>query len=189
MSDGPYRSLPMSRSWKRLAEFSENENFGSVDTCAAAVNALEKTWRSDVPATVVDGLRQLFLEQQPGLFSDQRVQEIEALTPKAAGHGIGKLLVDNAVWVLQEGGSGESGLVEAAERALTACGARASRQIEEHYLRKASASLTKQVRGRVEQALGTADRRALARQLCGLAPGAAKRPPLKHKDIDDGVPL
>jgi GNAT superfamily N-acetyltransferase len=189
MSDGPYRSLPMSRSWKRLAEFSENENFAFVDTCAAAVNALEKTWRSDVPATVIEGVRKVFLEKQSTLFSDQRVEEVEALAPKAAGHGIGKLLLEHTICVMHEGGSGESGLVEATERALTAYGARTSRQIEEHYLRKASAPLTKQVSKRVEQALGNADRRALARQLCGLESGAARRPSLKHKDIDDGVPL
>lgn len=189
MSDGPYRSLPMSRSWKRLAEFSENLNFGTADTCAAAIDALDKTWRANVPTAVIGGLRNVFLEKQSGLFSDQHVEEVEALSSMVDGHGVGKLLIDHAVCVLQEGGCGETGLLAAAERTLTAWGARASRQIEEHYLRKAPALLTRQVRERVEQALGTADRRALGRQLCDLGSGAARPRSLKHKGIDDGVPL
>ncbi len=189
MSDGPHRSLPMSRSWKRLAEFAENENFESADTCAAAVVALERTWRAEMPPALIDGVRRVFLEKQSGLFADQRIDDAEALSSETAGYGFGKLLLEHALGVLHEGRSGEDGLEEATKRALTACGARASRSIEEHYVRKAPASLTKQVRGRIEHALGTADLRALARQLSGLEPGAANRPSLKHKDIDDGVPL
>lgn len=189
MSDGPYRSLPMSRSWKRLAEFAENVNFGGADMCAAAADALEKTWRKDVPDALMAGVCKVFLEPQSGLFADQRLEEIEALSRLAAGHGIGRLFIDHAAMVVQEGHSGESGLIEATQRALTACGARASRQIDEHYLRKAPATLTRQVRERVWQALSAADRRALARLLCGLEAGTARRPSLKHKDLDDGVPL
>lgn len=189
MSDGPYRSLPMSRCWKRLAEFSENENFGNADICAAAVKALERTCRSALPAEVMEGLRNVFLEQRAGLFADQGVESIEALRPLTAGHGIGKLLLDHATCVLHEGGGGESGLTEAAERMLTAVGASATRQIEEHYVRETATSLTRRIVGRVEQALDTADKRTLARQLCGLEPGAPTRSSLKRKDIDDGVPL
>ena len=76
MSDGPYRSLPMSRAWKRLAKFSENENFAGDDMCAAAVRALEETLRSDVPAQVLERLCGVFLEQLGGLFSDVRIEAI-----------------------------------------------------------------------------------------------------------------
>lgn len=189
MSDGPYRSLPMSRCWKRLAEFSENENFGDADMCAAAVEALERTCRKGLPAEVTEGLRRVFLEQQAGLFADRRPEAVEALQPLAAGNAIGKLLLDHAVCVLHEGGGGERGLTEAAERMLTAVGARATLQIEEHYVRDAAPFLTRQVVGRIEQALDAADKLTLARQLCGLGAGAARRVSLKHKDIDDGVPL
>lgn len=189
MSDGPYRSLPMSRCWKRLAEFAQNENFGHADICAAAVEALERTCRSALPAEVMEGLRGVFLAQQAGLFSERRVESVEALRPLADGHAIGKLFLDHATCVLHEGGEGENGLTEAAERTLTAVGATHTRQIEEHYVRVAATSFVRRVVGRVEQALDTADKRTLARQLCGLEPGTARRASLKHKDIDDGVPL
>ncbi|HLX26879.1 MAG TPA: hypothetical protein VKV24_00115 [Casimicrobiaceae bacterium] len=189
MSDGPYRSLPMSRCWKRLAEFSENENFGNADICAAAVEALKRTCRSALPAELTEGLRSAFVEQQARLFSDQRVESVDALRPLAAGRGIGKLLLDHATCVLNEGGEGESGLTKAAERMLTAVGASHTRQIEEHYVRQGASPLTQRVVSRVEQALDSADKRTLARQLCGLEPGVARHSPLKRKDIDDGVPL
>lgn len=189
MSDGPYRSLPMSRWWKRLAKFSENENFASADMCGAAIQALWKTCRAELPPNVLEGLCSVFLEQQPGLFPDHHIDAVEVLRPMAAGHKICKLLLDHATYVLHEGGSGEIGLTEAAERMLTAVGESATRQIEEHYLRKDTVFLTRQVVGRVEQALGTADKRTLARRLCGLEWENSKRASHKHKDINDGVPL
>lgn len=129
MSDGPYRSLPMSRDWKRLAEFSENENFDRADTCAAATNALAGTWRNEVPVVVVKGIRGVFLEQQPGLFIDAQISKMQALMEESAGYGFGRLLTDHAVAVLNEGRCGEAGLVEATRRALDAYSARAARQI------------------------------------------------------------
>lgn len=80
-------------------------------------------------------------------------------------------------------------MADAVERTLTAIGATATRQIEEHYLRKAVTPLTRQVVGRVEDALENSDKRALARRLCGLESAASRRASLKHKGIDDGVPL
>lgn len=189
MSDGPYRGLPMSRFWKRLAEFSENENFGRADLCAAATDALERTCRKAVPAEVTDGLRSAFLEQQAGLFADRRVDAVEALRPLAAGHALGNLLLDHAVRVLYDGVGGESGLIMAAERMLMAVGANVTRQIDEHYAREAAKLLRRQVVNRVEQALDDIDKASLARQLYRLEAGAARRPSLKHKDLDDGVPL
>ncbi len=189
MSDGPHRSLPMSRSWKRVAEYAENENFGRADMCAAATEALEQTCRKSLPSELMEGLRSIFLEQQAGLFSDRRADSLDALRPLAAGHGIARLLLDHATCVVREGGAGESGLVEAAERMLTAIGETFTRQIEEHYLREAAQPLASQAIGRVEKALEDTDKRALARQLCGLEAGSPRRASLKHKDIDDGVPL
>ncbi|HQC97285.1 MAG TPA: hypothetical protein PK306_16405 [Aquabacterium sp.] len=190
MSDGPYRSLPMSRGWKRLAEYAENANFDSADTCAAASHALETTWRNEVPAVVVNGLRDVFLDREPGLFPDARLAKIDAVAVAAAGYGLGRQLAAHASSVLAEGLTGEAGLAEATKRALDAYAARAARQIEEHYCRKASTKLTQQVRNRISSAIGAADFDTLARQCSGLEPRAMRRGGVrKHVDIDDGVPL
>ncbi len=190
MSDGPYRSLPMSRGWKRLAEFAENANFDRTDTSTAASHALKTTWGNEVPAIVVKGLRDVFLEREPGLFADTRLAKIEAVVSDTAGYGLGRLLTAHASSVLAEGLTGEAGLAETTRRALESYAARAARQIEEHYCRKASARLTQQVRTRISEAIGTADIPALARQCAGLEPRARRGSSIrKHADIDEGVPL
>ena len=190
MSDGPYRSLPMSRGWKRLAEFAENANFGGDETREAASRALETTWRNEVPAVVVNGLREVFLDREPGLFPDSRLARIDALSAAAAGYGLGRQLAEHASSVLSEGLTGEAGLEEATKRALDAYGARAARQIEEHYCRRAPAKLTQQVRNRISCAIGAADFGSLARQCSGLEPRVGRHSAMrKRADIDEGVVL
>jgi hypothetical protein len=189
MSDGPYRSLPMSRGWKRLAKFAENANFDHADTCAAATHALATTWRKEVPAAIVNGIRDVFLEREPGLFSDVRLARINAVVSDNAGFGLGRNFGANAASVLTEGLTGEAGLAEAARRTLESYGARATRHIEEHYCREASARLTKQVRERIGQAVGTADLNTLARQCAGLEPRVRRGSVRKRADLDEGVAL
>lgn len=189
MSDGPYRSLPMSRAWKCLAKLAENSNFDSTDTAAAAMHALASTWGSEVPSQLSKSLRDVFLESGPGLFGDAQTTQAQALSSTAAGFGLGRLLTEHAVAVLTEGMHGEAALAETVQRALYAYAARAARQIEEHYCREASGKLTKQVRERIAGAIATADFSGLARQCTGLELKASKLRSVKHTSLDDGVPL
>ena len=189
MSDGPYRSLPMSRSWKRFAKFAQNTNFGGDDVCGAALDALKKEWRKGVPAALAASAREIFLAPQSGLFVSHRVEDAQALYALATGHGFGKLFVDHVVNAIQEGRNGDSGLVEATKRVLVAYEARVFRQIEEIYSRKAESSVTRLVCRRARKALDAIDHSALARQLCGLDSPVARRASVKHKGLDEGVPL
>ncbi|MDR7377087.1 hypothetical protein J2X19_001745 [Rhodoferax ferrireducens] len=190
MSDGPYKSLPMSRGWKRLARYAENENFDSVDTCAAANTALEGTWRKEVPTVVVNELREVFFERAPDLFNDARLKRIEAAAGGAAGYGLARQLTAHASSVLTEGLSGEVGFLEAIKRAVWDYASRARRQMEEHYCRTASSRLTQQVRQRISQAIGAADFEGLARRWAGLDKRSSKRSVIsKHTGLDDGVAL
>lgn len=190
MSDGPYKSLPMSRSWMRLAECAENENFDEEDTRAAVNHALATTWRNDVPDEVVQGVSGVFLEREPELFIEARIARIEAVVDAAAGSGLGRLFVAYASMVLAEGLTGPAALEETAKRALMASAASHARQIEEHYCRKASSRLTSQVSNRIRHSISTADMCSLARRCCGLERRSRKssaRP--KHTGIEDGVAL
>jgi hypothetical protein len=189
MSDGPYRSLPMSRSWKRLAEYSENENFDSVDTCGAATSALESTWRNEVLVATIRGVRDVFLEGEQDLFSNAQTEKLHAVEVDSAGYGLGRLLTGYAEAVLNDGFRGEAGLVEATKRTLEAYAARTARQIEEHYCRKASSRLTRQVRNRIAQAVSAADLETLARKCAGLQQASQRPASMKRTGIDDGVPL
>lgn len=189
MSDGPHRSLPMSRSWKRLAEFADNGNFGPPDICGAAAEALRECWRDDVPASVVEGVRGVFLQHQAGLFAEQRVEQLELLRPMAAGHGLARLFVDCASEVLNSGSTGETALVEAATNALFARAARAARQVEEHYCREATTPRAQNVRARLEEGIRDTDVHAVAREILAITPQTTQRRPPKHEGLDDGVSL
>jgi hypothetical protein len=189
MSDGPYKSLPMSKGWKRLARCAENENFDSVDTCAAANNALEGTWQKEVPTAILKGVREVFFEPASDLFNDARLKRIEETAGEAAGYGLARQLTAHASSVLTEGLSGEVGLLEAIKRAVFDYAARARRQMEEHYCRTASARLTQQVRQRISQAIGAADFEGLARRWAGLDKRVKRGAMPKHAGLDDGVAL
>lgn len=190
MSDGPYRSLPMSRGWKRLAQYAENENFGSSEACAAANSALDGTWRKEVPAVVVNELREVFFQPASDLFNDDRLKRIQEAGDEAAGYGLARQLTAHASSVLTEGLSGEVGFLEAIKRAVWDYAARARRQMEEHYCRAAPARLTQQVRQRISQAISAADFEGLARRWGGLDKRGGKRSVVpKHSGLDDGVAL
>jgi hypothetical protein len=179
----------MSRSWRRVAEFSENENFGGDDMCAAIHSALDATCRAEVPQSVINGVREMFLEREPALFADMRIASGEAHAPDTQGHGVGRLMTDHAHCVLREGMVGEAGLTEALSRTLNDYLARAVRQIEEHCRRSASGLLTKQVRGRLEKAVAQFDTSGLAKQLAGCAGNSGDTRLKKHTELDDGVPI
>jgi hypothetical protein len=179
----------MSRGWKRLARYAENENFDSADTCAAANKALEGTWQKEVPTAIVNGLREVFFERAPDLFNDARLKRIEEAAGDAAGYGLARQLTAHASSVLTEGMSGEVGFLEAIKRAVWDYAARARRQMEEHYCRTASSRLTRHVRQRISQAIGAADFEGLARRWAGLDKRAKRSAIPKHAGLDDGVAL
>ena len=189
MSDGPYRSLPMSRKWKRLAQFAENQNFEPSDICNAAIAALANDWGGDVPFAVIDGIRGVLLEPQGGLFPERRIDQLEAMRRMTAGHGFARLLIDCTGAVVTAGGAGESALIEATSRALLARASRGFRQVEEHYYRKATDGLARSVRTRLEVGIPNDRIDALARELLNITSVPAQRRSMKRQDLDDGVPL
>lgn len=189
MSDGPYKSLPMSRAWKRLAEFAQNDNFEPAHIADAASNALMRDWRANVPAGLIANVREIFCGSQSTLFNEQRAEQLRAMGEQTGNRAFGRLFLDCAVLRVESGQTGEAAFVEAAKDALLARGARGVRQVEEHYFRKSSASLAKSVRGRLESGVTTADLAGCARVLLKLSPAPARPPSLRHQGIDEGVPL
>lgn len=189
MSDGPYRSLPMSRGWKLLAEFADNRNFDPSDVCKAVVPALTEDWHFGVPDSVVQVIRQAFLDQQGELFAQERDRQIELLRGSTPVHGLARLLVDCADAELRAGGAGVEALAGVGRSALEVRAARGVRQVEEHYHREGAPVLkTKDVRARLEEGIRGAPLESLGREFLGIGP-AVPRSSLKHDDVDDGVPL
>jgi hypothetical protein len=189
MSDGPYKSLPMSRAWKRLAEFAQNDNFEPGHIAEAALNALMRDWRANVPAALPAAVREVFCGSQSTLFNEQRVEQLRIIGEQTGNRAFGRLFLDCAVLQMESGQTGETGFVQATVDALLARAARGIRQVEEHYFRKASAPLAKSVGSRLEQGVISADLAGCARTLLKISPAPARRPSLRHQGIDEGVPI
>lgn len=178
----------MSRGWKCLARYAENENFEPADICNAAVQALESDWRDGIPTDIVEGVRRAFLTQQGDLFAKEASDRLEALQRESAGYPMARLLLDCAAANLGREGSAEDSLALAGANALKTRASRGVRSVEEHYLREGPAAQAREMRARLEQACRDAPIAALARELLNIGPGLPKAS-RKHDDLDDGVPL
>lgn len=189
MSDGPYKSLPMSRAWKRLAEFAQNDNFEAGHIADAASSALMRDWRANVPVGLIAAVRDVFCGSQSTLFKEQGAEQLRAIGEQTGNRAFARLFLDCAVLRMESGDTGEASFVQAAADALLARGARGVRQVEEHYFRKTSPSLAKSVRGRLEHGVTSADLANCARVLLKVSPTPTPQPSLRHQGIDEGVPL
>lgn len=188
MSDGPHKSLPMSRGWKRVAECGDNRAFAPEEISSALIPALEQDCHSEIAPEFLNSIRSKFLAQEASLFKDQMRPQLEELRG-TAGSGIGRVILEQAIRVAERGGHGTDCLVEAATNALTDRAARGARQVEEHYCREAGAPRAQKVRARIEEGIGGAAISGLARQILNLDPRPSSRPTLKQKGLDDGVKL
>lgn len=188
MSDGPHRSLPMKRGWKRVAERADNRAFAPEEISTAIVPALAEDCRDEMSAEFIDSIRGMFEEQETLLFKDDLKAQVEALRDQA-GCGIGRTLLDNLVQISASDAPGLLALINAMRAALTDRANRCSRQTEEHYCRKSSTPRANNVRARFEQGIAGAALDALARQILRIDARSPARPKLKRQGLDDGVSL
>ncbi len=186
MSDGPHRSLPMSRGWRKVAEYAGNETFASNDVRDALVTAIEQDWRKNISPGLIGSMQDVL--GGATLFSEDRIQTLEDLRQSVAGCAMGHVLIDHMVYAVSEGKSGETALQEAVICTATDWSARCARQVEEHYLRKSSTENAANVRSRIEEAMQKAPFTAMVSRLLNAESGPALRL-VKHDGLDDEVPL
>lgn len=186
MSDGPYRALPMSPPWKRLAAAVENENFETPTLRARLREAVLDEFREDSDA-VVGALREIFRSREGVLFPDTSTDDIQALRRAAAPCGAVGIVLDCASEALSLGKSGEAALIEAVKTAIALRCSQGFLQVEEHYQRAAPRAVTN-VRARLALAIEDGDLTILARAALRLDPRGRLRPP-RATGLDDGVPV
>ena len=184
MSDGPYKTLPMRPKWKALSQRADNQAFTPDQVAVAVCPALAGDWAADISTRLLRELRSALAGAE--LFADLAFHSLEVVrgtteTPLAAG------LVDAARNAAAEGLLGERALEQAAADALSEQALRGVRQVEEHWLRKASQKRSGQVRIRLEGAVAAAQIGDLAKSLLNGTVRALR--PEKHSGLDDGVAL
>ena len=184
MSDGPHRSLPMRRWWRRLAERADKCAFDVEEVADVLVPTLESECCNELAPTFLRRLRELSAE--PGLFGPAESPQLESLGAQTQ-NGLSRRILDNVAVLSPAESAGSNFLQRALENAIYAETPRYFRQIEEHYRRRSPASRAQRERDRLNEALGRADISAVARKL--LKPdgsGSVSRVPLKT-GLDDGV--
>lgn len=185
MSDGPHRSLQMSRGWKRVAARGDNHAFAPEEVSAAIIPALEENCRTEIPEHFLDVIWGIFCHPEASLFETRVRPQLEQLRQNA-GWGIGRSLIENALMVSDRGLGGIDGLVEALTNTLSDRAAKGARQVEEHYYRKAGTLRANRVRERIEDGIGRAPISGLVRRLLNLEPKPMPRL-VHHCGLDDGV--
>lgn len=187
MSDGPHKSLPMRRAWRRVAERGDKSAFAPEEVSRAVVLALEQDCRTDLGHGFLDELCRLFLHQEAWLFRNGLTAQLEQLRG-VAGAGIGALILDHAIHCAERGETGLNGAARAIGAALNERAARGMRQVEEHYYRKSTERHALRVRARMEEGIGNAQAaiEGLAGRMVKLESGPSLREPRK-RGLDDGV--
>jgi hypothetical protein len=187
MSDGPHRSLNMTRAWKRVAERSDKRSYSCEEVSESFVGALEKDCRREITPAFIDTAWRIFSDPEPSLFVTKISDQLETLR-RQAGPGIGRSVLDQAILGAERGKTGREGLVEAVKNALGNRAAKATKQIEEHYCRESNNPRADRVRMRMEQGINGAALDGLARRILKVAKSTEKQSTRKQ-GLDDGVKL
>jgi hypothetical protein len=178
----------MRRGWKRVAEYADNPAFASEAISNAIIPALEEDCRSEIVPDFLDAISRVFRDQESSLFKDQLGPELDTLRD-SAGCGIGRVVLEHAIHLVEGGRTGVDGLVEATANALADRAARGGRQVEEHYCRQSSSPRAQKVRARIEKSIADAPINSLARQILKLDSRPSSPPKLRQEGLDDGVRL
>ena len=187
MSDGPYRSLPMSPKWKRAAERAYLPSFSKPEISEALQLALERDCRAELSAGLVRRVTGLIMgPDDPGLFRDLPTADLNALHRECSStmeHG----LVNNAIDALHDGLRGDAALQHAAEASVSDRMHAGSRQIEEHMHRNTSDHWARATRSRLAEAHHGVDVSGIARMLLRAPNAPARTNAVVYAGVDDGV--
>lgn len=179
----------MTGGWKKLAERADKQAYAPGEVAEALPAALGHDWRAEVPSGNLTDLRIVLNDVQPSLWGDDRLDRLETLRTRAAGHPFFGVILDCAMVAVARGHGGNEALKMATADALSDRAARRTRQMEEHYHRKSNGERAFRLRQRIEDGVYRVNMKTLAEQLLG--PVGAKGPaaPELRSGLDDGVGL
>ncbi len=178
----------MPPAWKRVAERADNRAFESGEISKALVPALEHDCRSEMSPELIEGVRGLIRDQDASLFKSDLRPQFETLRADA-GCGIGNSLLDNLIQLSPEGVADFNVLARAMADALADRAERRSRQVEEHYHRKSTATRAQNMRERMARSILGSPIEALAREILKLETPSTARSTLRQQGLDDGVKI
>jgi len=195
MSDGPYKSLPMSKSWKDVAERAHKASFSDEEREQAMCVALRKDVLRNIGRDYINAIGHILIEQQQGnLLANQATFEIDNITSQYSQAPLRDSLSANIQVALHSGKSGEDALIEGVNLTLQEYGRGCNRQVEEHYKRDAQTLSEQQktvsVRDIMTRTLSSSAVKKLGQEIVGLVRGESLQTRLtKSSGLDDGPRL
>ena len=187
MSDGPHKSLPLPRRWQDLAERAANYAFSDAEVSEAMLVAIRKEFGGLPMEKLRDAIN---ASDQAGLFSDTVEGDLDALRVACPGSASWNALIDCSIDEIRRGGGGAEALSAACEASVDLKLRAASRQIEEHYLRKQGNSSAFSMRHRLSDSRQAVDTVSIASEICGTASRSSSNTRIRKQDgLDDGVSL
>lgn len=194
MSDGPYKSLPMSKSWKDVAQRAHKASFLDEEREQSMCVALRKDVLRNVGKDYINAIGNILVDQQGNLFGDQAATEIDNITSQYSQSPLRDTMSANIQAALHSGESGEDALVEGVNLTLQDYGRGCNRQIEEHYKRDARTHSerikTVSVRDIMARTLTSSAVRNLGQEIVEYVRGNAFQTRLvKASGIEDGPRL
>lgn len=188
MSDGPHKSLPMSRAWKKLAQRGDEKTYGADEVRDAAVYALSKDFKKEVSGKLLRALRNIFDGTDNSLLMpDVAMRALDDARHLAAGSVFGLAAVRWSEEFIQSGAFGRDNFHEAIGCAVQERGYAGQKQVQEHYLREDGARRADGVASRLGEAIDGLNARDVGRSFTGDGERAAA--PRKRADLDEGVAL
>jgi hypothetical protein len=182
MSDGPHRSLPMRRHWRRCLELAQNPAHSPAELREVFSYALSK----EISAGQVAKVREILNGDL--LFPEMRVQRLEALRAEHPGSAGTNSLIDCTIAVIADGAVGDAGTSLAVEAAYEDCARAHIRGMDEHTERVANDQVRGTVRARLDEVFSQTDRASLVREAMS-PPGTPRRAPARQTGLDAGPPL
>jgi hypothetical protein len=177
----------MSRAWKRVAKWADNDAFSLGEVHEALGSALLTDCGAEISPALLRDVRAALDERATLLFKSDVGAVVDTFRSSATSSLDGAVL-DN-LCVLSAGDIGDADLLLSALAAVvTDRAACCARQAEEHYLRKGGSDRAEHLRDRFELAIMTMPAHQVAAAV--LNPEQKKKKATrKRRGVDDGVEL
>ena len=189
MSDGPYRSLPLGRPWKKVGEVACNSAF-SLTEVEEKIRFARKRDFVDAPVTKVVGILLNGIKDRLIADDEGTIGKLQDLKKKLPVTPVNELVVDCAIEAARRGLCEEKDAENAVADALEIWTSRHLRSVEEHGHRSPKLKEASGIEQRIRQAARLLD---AASDVADLLSGKGSRKklvqPTKNTGLDGGVAL
>jgi hypothetical protein len=188
MSDGPWKTLNMSRSWRLVARSAEMAASSSDEVAQNIRQALVDDLR-DIPPKMLAALRKAFEGEQQSCLPLNDHDKFVRLRSLVDGSPLEALLASHAAMVADEGLQGADALREVVIRTVMERAAYGARQVEEHHHRVSDDGCASSIRDLIETSARLIDLVALSNQILGKNAAPTRRSGPTFTGLDDGPRL